>query len=61
MADIIGRCMTMRTLNPLKLRIMMRAFKIRIANGEAFEGIAADYPALATDDLEAIRETLNVA
>lgn len=51
----------MQTLNPLKLRIMVRAFKIRIANGEVFEGIAADYPALTTDDLEAIRNSLNVA
>lgn len=51
----------MQTLNPLKLRIMVRAFKIRIASGEAFEDIAADYPALTTDDLEAIREVLNVA
>ena len=51
----------MQTLNPLKLRIMVRAFKIRIANGEAFEDIAADYPALTSDDLEAIRDALNVA
>ena len=50
----------MRTLNALKLRIMVRAFKSRIANGEAFEDIAADYPALTTDDLEAIRDALNV-
>lgn len=50
----------MKTLNALKLRIMVRAFKIRIANGEAFEDIAADYPALTVDDLEAIRETLNL-
>lgn len=49
----------MQTLNPLKLRIMVRAFKIRIANGEAFEDIAADYPALTVDDLEAIRIALN--
>ena len=49
----------MRTLNALKLRIMVRAFKIRIANGEAFEDIAADYPALTTDDFEAIRIALN--
>ena len=48
----------MQTLNPLKLRIMVRAFKIRIANGEAFEDIAADYPALTVDDLEAIRGAL---
>lgn len=50
----------MRTLNALKLRIMVRAFKIRIGNGEAFEDIAADYPALTVDDLEAVREALNV-
>ena len=49
----------MQTLNPLKLRIMVRAFKIRIENGEVFEDIAADYPALTTDDLEAIRIALN--
>ena len=29
-------------------------------NGETFEDIAADYPALTTDDLEAIREALNL-
>ena len=46
----------MKTLNALKLRIMTRAFRIRIANGEDFADIAADYPALTTDDLEAIRE-----
>lgn len=51
----------MKTLNSLKLRIMVRAFKIRIANGEAFEDIAADYPALTVDDLNAIREALNLA
>ena len=49
----------MKTVNALKLRIMVRVFRIRIANGEAFEDIAADYPALTTDDLEAIREILN--
>ena len=51
----------MQTLNPLKLRIMVRAFKIRIANGEAFEEITEDYPRLTVDDLEAILEALNVA
>ena len=50
----------MRTLNALKLRIMVRAFKIRIANGEAFEDIAADYPALTVDDLAAIRAALDM-
>ena len=50
----------MKTLNTLKLKIMVRAFRIRIKNVEDFADIAADYPALATDDLEAIREALNV-
>ena len=50
----------MKTLNALKLRIMTRAFGIRIANGEDFADIAADYPALTTDDLEAIRGALNM-
>lgn len=52
--------MSMKTLNALKLRIMVRAFRIRISNGELFEDIAADYSALTTDDLEAIRAALNV-
>lgn len=46
-------------LNNLKLKIMVRAFKIRIKNGEDFADIATDYPALTSDDLEAIREALN--
>lgn len=49
----------MKTLNGLKTRIMVRAFRIRIGNGEDFAEIAADYPALTADDLEAIREALN--
>lgn len=49
----------MMTLNALKLKIMVRAFKIRIANGEDFAEIAADYPALTVDDLDAIRTALN--
>lgn len=48
----------MKTLNALKLRIMVRAFKIRLKDGEAFEDIAADYPALTLDDLEAIKGEL---
>lgn len=49
----------MKTLNSnLKIRIMARAFRIRLNNGEAFEEIAADYPALTTDDLEAIQKAL---
>lgn len=50
----------MKTLSTLKLKIMVRVFHIRIKNGEVFEDIAADYPALTTDDLEAIREALNL-
>lgn len=50
----------MKTLSTLKLKIMVRAFRIRIKNGEVFDDIAADYPALTTDDLEAIREALNL-
>ena len=30
----------MKTLNTLKLKIMVRAFKIRLKNGEFFEDIA---------------------
>lgn len=48
----------MKTLSTLKLKIMVRAFKIRLKNGEEFEDIAADYPALTVDDLEEIREVL---
>ena len=49
----------MKTLNShLKLRIMVRAFRIRLFAGETFEDIAADYPALTADDMEAIKEAL---
>lgn len=48
----------MKTLNALKTRIMVRAFRIRLAAGETFEDIASDYLALTTDDLEAIKEAL---
>lgn len=48
----------MKTLSGIKLKIMIRAFRIRIKNGEAFEDIAADYPALTVDDLEAIKAEL---
>lgn len=51
----------MKTLNAIKLKIMIRAFTIRIKNGEDFDDIATDYPALTTDDLEAIREALNMS
>ena len=50
----------MKTLSALKLRIMVRAFRVRIANGESFEEIAEDYPRLTVDDLEAIQAALNL-
>ena len=48
----------MKTLNNLKMKIMVRAFRIRIKDGVNFEDIAADYPALTVDDLEAIKAEL---
>lgn len=48
----------MKTLNTLKMKIMVRAFRIRIENGEKIEDIAADYPALTVDDIEAIKAEL---
>lgn len=48
----------MKTLNNLKMKIMVRAFRIRIKDGENFEDIAADYPALTVDDMEAIKAEL---
>lgn len=49
----------MKTLSTLKLKIMVLAFRIRIKNGESFEDIATNYPALTADDLQDIRESLN--
>lgn len=45
-------------MSEIKLRIMVRAFRIRIAGGETFEEIAQDYPALAEEDVQAIRQAL---
>nr|DAQ57828.1 MAG TPA: Protein of unknown function (DUF433) [Caudoviricetes sp.] len=50
----------MKTLNALKLRIMVRAFEVRIKHGENFAEIAEDYPRLTVDDLEAIQAALNL-
>lgn len=49
----------MMTLTALKLKIMVRAFRIRMDKGETFEEIAADYPALTVDDLENIRSWID--
>ena len=46
-------------MNGIRLKIMVRAFGIRMEQGEDFDDIAADYPALTADDLEAIRAALN--
>lgn len=51
----------MKTLNTIKMKIMVRAFRIRIKNCEDFDDIAADYPVLTADDLDAIRDALNAA
>lgn len=48
----------MKTLNALQMRIMVRAFKLRIKAGETFEEIAADYTRLTDDDLAAIQAAL---
>ena len=48
----------MKTLNNIKMKIMVREFRIRIENGDNIEDIAADYPALTVDDLEAIKAEL---
>ena len=43
--------MMMKTLNTIKMKIMVRAFRIRIRNGEDFTDIAADYPGLTAEQL----------
>lgn len=45
-------------LNNLKLKIMVRAFKIRIKNGEDFVNIVKDYPVLTVEDLQTIQKEL---
>ena len=45
-------------MSELQLRIMVRAFRIRIAGGETFEEIVRDYPALSEEDVQAIRRAL---
>lgn len=42
-----------------KLRLMVAVFTRRMANGETFEEVVADYPKLTAEDLEQIREALN--
>lgn len=47
-------------LNALKLKIMVKAFRIRLDVGEEFDAIVADYPALTADDVAAIRAALGL-
>lgn len=42
-------------LSAIKLKIMVRAFKIRLAQGEDFDIIASSYNALNQEDIERIR------
>lgn len=42
-----------------KLKLMVAVFSRRMAAGETFEEVAADYPKLTAEDLEQIRNTLN--
>lgn len=42
-----------------KLNLMASVFKRRMAAGETFEEVAADYPKLTAENLEQIREALN--
>lgn len=48
----------METLSGIKLRIMIRAFQIRLNKGEKFEEIAKDYPKLNDNDFETIKNHL---
>ena len=42
-----------------KLRLMVAVFTRRMANGETFEEISADYSKLTAEDLEQIREAMS--
>lgn len=46
-------------MSSAKLRLMVSVFSRRMANGETFEEIAADYPKLTAEDLEQIEAALN--
>lgn len=45
-------------LSKIKLKIMIKAFPIRLNAGESFDEIAEIYPALTADDLAEIRKEL---
>ena len=42
-----------------KLKLMVAVFSRRMAAGETFEEVAADYSKLTAEDLEQIRNALN--
>lgn len=43
-----------------KFNLMVSVFKRRMAAGETFEEVAADYPKLTDEDLERIRTALGI-
>ena len=48
-------------MTAIKLKIMVRACKIRIEAGEALDDVLATYPALTEDDREQIRAEIEPA
>ena len=45
-------------MSAIKLKIMVKAVRIRLANGEELEDILASYPALTEEDKQQIRDAL---
>ncbi|MBR2213006.1 MAG: DUF433 domain-containing protein [Eubacterium sp.] len=43
-----------------KLKLMVSVFTRRMASGESFEDILADYPKLTENDINQIREALGI-
>lgn len=46
-------------MSGIKLKIMVKACKIRMEAGEDLEDILASYPALSEEDKEQIRQQIN--
>lgn len=47
-------------MTKVMLNIIVRAFKIGIERGETFDDIAKSYPKLTSEDLQIIKERLNL-
>ena len=47
-------------MSKLQLRIIKRAIKNRLADGETFDEIVVDYPKLSEEEIAAIKEELGV-